>query len=184
MFTVAGNRAVDTIVRNCETFACAEKELKGLSQMPGFEEASDSAVRDWVWREYDPQPDPGAGPRVHNESKGPLEFILDAIVPAPTNGLAAARAAVREGVAARKAAWAAKRDTPAKYLSRKRRKPCKKMKKKDCPKRCQKYKRTNKGTGCRKAGKRYKKYKGRKYVVRTGSRGGKYIKALGKKVYV
>ena len=33
-------------------------------------------------------------------------------------------------------------------------------------------------------GKRQKKYNGRLYVVRTGTRGGKYIVVKGKKVYV
>ena len=33
-------------------------------------------------------------------------------------------------------------------------------------------------------GKRHKKYNGRSYIVRTGTRGGKYILVKGKKIYV
>ena len=33
-------------------------------------------------------------------------------------------------------------------------------------------------------GKRHKKYNGRSYIVRTGSRGGKYILVKGRKIYV
>jgi hypothetical protein len=40
------------------------------------------------------------------------------------------------------------------------------------------------GADAQTGGKKHKKYKGRDYVVRTGSKGGKYILVKGKKVYV
>ena len=56
MFTKRGDAEVSKIVKSCLDYEMAYKRLETLAKTKGFEEATDTAVRDLVYEHYFPSP--------------------------------------------------------------------------------------------------------------------------------